>query len=291
MEKKSSKQKIGLILIIIACIAAVGFTGIRAFTNNKNNSTLTAEEVKKVEKNLKVIISGPLTKSSNPYDQIKAHKQEFNEIVAMGEPVVSYFVEQFKSGKLDGNSEWVTAWICNEVLGEENPIKIWSEDNKNGWDSGSDWYEKYIGGVEVLKLSKFQTPDRIIIFSKGNTKELTKESSGFAEIIKLNNKRINSKDMKSIVPAEDGSELVNNLKLYGTGIEFLYENEKSMDIGKHKISYKRLVFKIGDDTDSEESPSISNCSFYYGNENGYTISFTRGLEPSKEMEDIIKRFI
>jgi len=178
-----------------------------------------------------------------------------------------------------------------EILGEENPIKIWSEDNKNGWDSGGDWYEKYIGGVEVLKLSKFQTPDRIIIFSKGKTKELTKESSEFAEIIKLNNKRINSKDMKSIVPAEDGSEFVNNLKLYGTGIEFLYEKEKSMDIGKHKISYKRLFFKISDDTDSEESPSISNCSVYYGNENGYTISFTRGLEPSKEMADIIKRFI
>lgn len=144
MGKKLLKHKIGLILIITACIVAVGFAGIKAFTNSKDNSTLTEEAVKKVEKNLSVILSGPLTKSSNPYDQIKAHKQEFNEIVEMGEPVVSYFVEQFKSGELDGNSEWVTAWICNEILGEENPIKIWSEDNKNGWDSGRDWYEKYL---------------------------------------------------------------------------------------------------------------------------------------------------
>ncbi|GEM_PF-2041212 len=144
MEKKLFKHNTGLILIITVCIVTISFIGIKVFANNKNNSNLTAEEVKKVEKNLNIIVSGPLTKSSNPYDQIKAHKQEFNEIVELGKPVVSYFIEQFKSGKLDGNSEWVTAWICNEVLGEENPIKIWSEDNKNGWDSGRDWYEKYL---------------------------------------------------------------------------------------------------------------------------------------------------
>ena len=56
----------------------------------------------------------------------------------MGETVVDYFKDEFKKGNLSGSNEWLTAWICNEILGDKNPIKIWIEDNDNGWDSGRD---------------------------------------------------------------------------------------------------------------------------------------------------------
>ena len=82
--------------------------------------------------------------SSIPLDHVKGHEKQYDEILQMGEPVVDYFIDEFKKGNLDGSNEWITAWICNEILGAKNPVKIWAQDNKNGWDSGRDWYDKYI---------------------------------------------------------------------------------------------------------------------------------------------------
>jgi hypothetical protein len=75
---------------------------------------------------------------------VEGHEKEYDEIVEMGEPVVDYFIGEFRKGNLDGSNEWLTAWICNEILGDKNPLKIWVDDNKNGWSSGRDWYERYI---------------------------------------------------------------------------------------------------------------------------------------------------
>jgi hypothetical protein len=80
---------------------------------------------------------------------VKGHEKEYDEILKMGESVVDYFIDEFKNGRLDVSNEWITAWICNEILGDKNPIKIWVKDNENGWDSGRDWYDKYIKIKEI----------------------------------------------------------------------------------------------------------------------------------------------
>lgn len=132
-----------IILISIIILVLAGFSKInKNFMVSNEKQQLDNYQIAKIKSNLIIIKSSP-SLSSNPHDYISAHKSEYNEIIQMGDPAVDYFVAEFKSGNLDGSTEWITAWICNEILGDRNPIKIWAEDQKNGWDSGSDWYEKY----------------------------------------------------------------------------------------------------------------------------------------------------
>jgi len=137
-----NKGKVTLILVCTLCLIIFGFAKVIDQINM--NKTLNEDEIAKVEKNL-AIISGTLTKSSSPYTQIEAHEKEAKEIIDMGYPAVNYFIEKYKSGNLDAGNAWVIAWICNEILGNKNPIKIWQLDNKNGWSSGEEWFEKYTG--------------------------------------------------------------------------------------------------------------------------------------------------
>lgn len=139
-----SSLKPHLIIGLILVLFVLGFIGFNLITKtNDKKPTLTSSQINKVKTNLGIITSTP-THSSIPLDQVKGHEKEYNEILQMGEPVVYYFIDEFKKGNLEGSNEWLTAWICNEILGDKNPVKIWALDNKNGWDSGRDWYEKYI---------------------------------------------------------------------------------------------------------------------------------------------------
>lgn len=135
-----------ILLLAFIIVGFLGFTIISAMSNEKKQ--LSSSQIDKVKSNLKIITSTP-TMSSNPYTLIEAHKKQYDEIVQMGKPVVNYFIEEYKKGNIDGLNAWITAWICNEILGNKNPIKIWSEDHKNGWSSGGDWYEKY---MEIKKI-------------------------------------------------------------------------------------------------------------------------------------------
>ncbi|MEG0775689.1 hypothetical protein [Clostridium sp.] len=130
-----------VLLIFSLTLAFLGLNNISKASEKKE--TLTNQQIEKVRTNLKIISSSPVM-SSNPHDYIREHKKEYDEIIQMGEPVVDLFIDEFKKGKLKGLDTWITAWICNEILGEKNPIKIWAEDHENGWDSGEDWYEKYM---------------------------------------------------------------------------------------------------------------------------------------------------
>lgn len=144
--KSTSYLKFPLFFILLLSFIILGFISYNKInkTNavSNENQPLNAIQIAKIKFNM-IIISSSLTMSSNPYDQIKAHKNEYNEIVGMGEPVVDYFLKEFEHSNLNGSTEWISSWICNEILGDKNPIKIWVEDNKNGWASGREWYEKY----------------------------------------------------------------------------------------------------------------------------------------------------
>jgi hypothetical protein len=141
--KLSLSLKRTLIFSLLLAFILLGFIGFNKISKlSAEKSALTTEQINKIKSNLKSFSSMPL--SSNPLDHVKGHEKEYNEILQMGEPAVDYFISEFKKGNLDGSNEWITAWICNEILGDKNPIKIWALDHENGWDSGRDWYEKYI---------------------------------------------------------------------------------------------------------------------------------------------------
>lgn len=135
-----------ILLILLILLIILGFIGFiklnKSHTISNNKQQLDNYQIAKIKSNLIIIKSSPKM-SSNPHDYINAHKSEYNEIIQMGDPVVDYFIDEFKSAKLDVSTEWITAWICNEILGDRNPIKIWEQDHKNGWSTGKDWYEKY----------------------------------------------------------------------------------------------------------------------------------------------------
>ncbi|MEG2289313.1 MAG: hypothetical protein RR891_00690 [Clostridium sp.] len=142
--KKNSSLKLPLVFGLILVFFILGFIGFNMISKKQNEKqALTSDQINTVKTNLGIISATP-THSSIPLDQVKGHEKEYNEIIQMGEPVVDYFIDEFKKGNLDGSNEWLTAWICNEILGDKNPVKIWALDNENGWDSGRDWYEKYI---------------------------------------------------------------------------------------------------------------------------------------------------
>ena len=95
----------------------------------------------KVEENLKIIMSSPLV-SSNTNDYIKAHKKEYDEIVAMGDGAVDYMFSLFKKGNENGLKGNIMMSLCKEILGDKiakvpGPFK-----------TSEDWYEKtaqYLG--------------------------------------------------------------------------------------------------------------------------------------------------
>jgi hypothetical protein len=138
--------KFRLFFILFLSFIIIGFVFIKFRNINTvcdENIQIDTYQIDKIKSNLSKITSTP-TKSSNPLDQVKGHEKEYNEILEMGETVVCYFIDEFKKGKLEAKNEWLTAFICNEILGEKNPIKIASVDPKNGWEYGGDWYEKYM---------------------------------------------------------------------------------------------------------------------------------------------------
>jgi len=133
-----------ILFILLIILGFIGFNNINKPSTASNvKQQLDNNQISKIKANLIIISSSPKI-SSNPHDYINAHKSEYNEIIQMGNPVVDYFVSEFKKGNLNGITAWISAWMCNEILGDRNPIKIWSEDQKNGWSTGIDWYEKYL---------------------------------------------------------------------------------------------------------------------------------------------------
>ena len=130
-----------ILVLVFILLGIIGFNKGSKLSDEK--PALTTDQINKVKSNMKIIFSTP-THSSIPLDIVKGHEKEYEEILQMGEPVVDYFIDEFGKGKLDGSYEWITAWICNEILGDKNPVRIWAIDHENGWDSGRDWYEKYI---------------------------------------------------------------------------------------------------------------------------------------------------
>lgn len=96
-------------------------------------SSITTAKNQEIEKYLETILSP--SSSSNPYDYIKAHQNEYDSIIAMGDEALEYFLDQFKNGNVDNSLRgFIIMALCKDLLGDQN----------NDFSlSPQDWFMKY----------------------------------------------------------------------------------------------------------------------------------------------------
>lgn len=75
-----------------------------------------------VENNIKIIMSSP-KESSSPKDYIKAHQNEYEDIIKHGgEEALNYMLFQFKQGNAEGLRGHIMMDLCKELLGQRNNV-------------------------------------------------------------------------------------------------------------------------------------------------------------------------
>ncbi len=100
-----------------------------------------------IEKNLEIIMSSP-EESSNPMDYIKAHQQEYEELIKLNysyenEEVLKYLLLQFEKGNAEGLRGHIMMSLCKELLGVRNNVIDESL-------SPLEWYERLEIRQEII---------------------------------------------------------------------------------------------------------------------------------------------
>jgi len=81
--------------------------------------TVTSDQI---ERYLEIIISSPKT-SSNPNDYIKAHQNEYDSILKMGDEALNYLLAQFeKSSNNNDLRGHIMRALCTDLLGDRNNV-------------------------------------------------------------------------------------------------------------------------------------------------------------------------
>lgn len=116
--------------LIVICI----FLALTACTSAETEMDI----IQQIERDLEKIVNpSDVSKlSSNPNDYIKAHKNEFNNIVEQKQIALNHFLNKFAKSNKDGLEEYIMASACSKILGGKNPV--------NEWATGKDWYDQYI---------------------------------------------------------------------------------------------------------------------------------------------------
>lgn len=141
-------------------------------------------------------------------------------------------------------------------------------------------------GHKILKGNSGQIisePNKIIIYKDGREKEIDSSDNDFKKILLLTNERINKWKLYFAKDGIDINSFVENSKKNNLGIEFIYDDEQSMDIknfnGFHTINYYKLYFNL-------KSEKSYQCEYFqYGNQEKYISS---SVGPIKLPNDIIE---
>lgn len=147
-----------------------------------NIQGLVSEEVGgKIEEYLKIIESSP-TISSNPYDYIEAHIEEYENILKFGDEGLVYLLEQFKSGESLGLRGTLMKILCVELLDERNNVVNWEELTSKEWYDQLDIIEAIdlpdfdIGSLFGITFEQKQVVDKdSLVIYIDDIKELLKE--------------------------------------------------------------------------------------------------------------------
>ncbi len=87
------------------------------------------------------ICTGPMY-SSNPYDYIRAHDREYQELGYYGSNTLEYCMQRFQDGDEEektGLKGHIMAQICEDILGIKGKIPVSAESASTGLE----WYETF----------------------------------------------------------------------------------------------------------------------------------------------------
>lgn len=90
------------------------------FTNKIED--VDKETGERVEENLIIILSSPLT-SSNPSDYINAHGKEYETILKQGDDALNYLLQQFETGYNNDLRGHIMMQLCKDFLGVRNNVE------------------------------------------------------------------------------------------------------------------------------------------------------------------------
>jgi len=122
-------MKIFTLIITLCCLAGCAISP----------GETEMDQLQELNRKLNVILSSPKV-SSNSYDYIKEHKEEYEFLVSQGELTLDHFIRELEQTESNGLREYIMAVVCVEILGEKNPVREWS--------SGKEWYDLYQRALE-----------------------------------------------------------------------------------------------------------------------------------------------
>lgn len=100
-----------------------------------------------IEGYLKIIISSPQA-SSNPYDYINAHQNEYESILKMGDVALTCLLSEFEKGGHDDLKGYIMMASCKELLGARNNVT-------DGTLTPQEWY-RALSIREEVRLPDFE---------------------------------------------------------------------------------------------------------------------------------------
>ena len=210
----------------------------------------------KLEKNLAVILSSPKV-SSNPSDYIKAHQNEYHNILKMGDAALNYMLSCFKENNATGLRGHIMMELCQEILGDRNNV------HEGDYKSPGEWYSK-LAPYTAKNLPKFK-------YTGNDTIEQLVYSAALQHY-----DRYNKKDTLTMVAP----------RIFGT-----YEQKNELRIFT-TVYYSS--FRLYDKTLSDESSGVVPSAIIYTKNSDGTYTFKEYVEAmdgayfAKSIEDFCK---
>lgn len=147
-----------------------------------------------------------------------------------------------------------------------------------------------INGKQIGKglKSVLPKPDKILIYSNGNTKELDKDSSEYKKVVQLTEKRFHDKLSTAKDIIEDST--MNDIRKDGLGIEFLYDNEQELSIkgnGFQPFKYYKLYFQLTSKKAGNSQGSMVH-TLQYGDKEHYKDCSRGPLKYSEKLVSLLE---
>ena len=155
-----------------------------------------------------------------------------------------------------------------------------------GCSESKDPNERRIGKQLKNVLS---TPDKIIIYREGSTKEVDKNSSQFKKIVELTNSRFHDKLATALDMIND--KAMENIHKDGLGIEFIYYKEQSLSTKRDyfkPLKYYKLYFQLTSKKYGSSQGSNAH-SFQYGDKEHYKDCSRGPLKYSEELIQLVEK--
>lgn len=144
-----------------------------------------------------------------------------------------------------------------------------------------------INGKQIGKVlqNTLAAPEKIVIYDKGSTKEISISNAQFNKIVELTNKRFHDKLSTASDVINDST--MGDIRKDGLGIEFFYSSEQQLAIegdGFKAFKYNKLYFQLTSDRSGNKYGS-SVHTLQYGDKEHY-MDCSRG--PLKYSQELIK---